>query len=503
MGLTILLEQMAYLDTDVFDFLRRLPLLPAALPPESEDYTDLERRRSAVAQACEALTSSIGAPEAMLAVLAIQDQASAWAHATGNLPPEDQWVAGARELIGALAPSSMWAQCADLLDDALDQMEHRLPVSEDQLLVDLYACPRASVYTWAALTAWLSDQPEVVPDRMRAAADVFDRIERLGTTVAASDPDRSRIHATDALRVPTPRINPRRREDTALRHSAASLLVAFLDGDIDRSEEAMTAIRDHGDSGLRHARAWVTNTMVRWHNRARPRLSVRSSTLIPGVNTLVDQIVPASKRRGVQQVQLGINIRITRTAAGYAEHGGDHGVLYPQPTSDAESDFYLAAAYAAYFGQQSEAQPDQAKAEVVAIASYLGTQDRMLGTTTLTPNQLDQGFTALADRFGKELAASISLNGADRSNAEDELLGVACDYYRNLDDTTSVVLDALYADLQEERADAAEDAATQPQNAQPVPWTPRTREHPNLSDVERARRKRVEKDRAKRKRRKK
>jgi hypothetical protein len=99
--------------------------------------------------------------------------------------------------------------------------------------------------------------------------------------------------------------------------------------------------------------------------------------------------------------------------------------------------------------------------------------------------------------------ATATLDGANRTDAEDELLGVACDYYRTPDDTAAILLDAFHADLQEERADAARDADIRSENAQPVPWTPQITEYSHLSDAERARRKRVQKDRAKRKRRKK
>lgn len=251
---------------------------------------------------------------------------------------------------------------------------------------------------------------------------------------------------------PTPRVDPRRRDETAATALAAALLLAYIDRDSPRVAQLMTGIDQLGEAGMRTAWAWAGNTMVRWHNGVRHGLTLRSSTLIPAIEAIVNRMVPAAKMRGVQRAQLDIYMRITSTPRGE----GGSGLLFPRPTSDAESDLYLMAAYAAYVAGQTVVQEDRVRAEIVAHETYFAVEGRLLGTTTLTPDQLRNGFTVLGERFGKKLATSISPSGAVRTDVEDDLLGVACEHHHTPSDTTAILLDVFRQNLQERRDDAAQ-----------------------------------------------
>jgi hypothetical protein len=193
----------------------------------------------------------------------------------------------------------------------------------------------------------------------------------------------------------------------------------------------------------------IANQSVVWYNPVRRTLAMRTSTLLPGMERIIERVVPESKKRGTWASYLPILIAIT-------EEGLRD--FRPRPTRDVESDLYLMAAFTAWIGEQPSVAPKLAQERLAAVVDYLARPDRTRSGCALTAEQLTQAREQLRTLLGRDAAAQIP--APEHANREEDQLLAAG--YDALHDPNAVwQVQRLHVLLEERRADAREDARAQ------------------------------------------
>uniref|UniRef100_UPI003F496116 hypothetical protein n=1 Tax=Amycolatopsis sp. CA-096443 TaxID=3239919 RepID=UPI003F496116 len=122
-------------------------------------------------------------PAAMVAHVA--EVGRGWLKTAGHVPARDEWIAGARLLLGVLCPFEHWFHATDVLDQAATM---GIAPGEDAPAVAAAAAakPEATLHAAAALVAWLYGQRSVVFDQTGAMRTLARKTHALAESLGAA-----------------------------------------------------------------------------------------------------------------------------------------------------------------------------------------------------------------------------------------------------------------------------------------------------------------------------
>lgn len=97
----------------------------------------------------------------------VSDVGRAWLKSAGHLPDHDEWIAGARPLLGVLCASQHWPDALNVLDQVGTM---GIAPDDDTSFAEAaaQAKPAAAMHAAAALVAWLFAQRSIVFDQTSA-----------------------------------------------------------------------------------------------------------------------------------------------------------------------------------------------------------------------------------------------------------------------------------------------------------------------------------------------
>lgn len=225
---------------------------------------------------------------------------------------------------------------------------------------------------------------------------------------------------------------------------ALRLLYAFISTNTPAVRDIATSIDQYGEMAYRFATSVIHDIGVIWHNSVWDTLTVRTSNLVPGLERVINLVVPEGKKEATWHAYMPILIRIT-----------DHGLgdFRPRPTRDVESDLFLTAAYATWFAEQPQINPQRVRERLAGLIEYLAQEDRTRTARTLTEAQLDQARRVLRDLVGPRAASRVP-EPHQCTREQDQLLAAAFDAQSDLNAAYQV---HRMNDFAEALVDAAED----------------------------------------------
>lgn len=233
--------------------------------------------------------------------------------------------------------------------------------------------------------------------------------------------------------------------DTEDMSAVEAFAVRMLHGVLTHSaptfQDATTAIAQYGPRGQRLARGVIEELGQVWFARLRRTVTVRTSTLIPGIQSIINRVVPEEHRHLAIAAYTPVLMKLQ------AEGPAD---LHPDPTRDIESDLYLMAAYSGWMGMHAQNQPQRIRAELAKVVAYLDRADRTRSALDLSGEQVAQARETLRELVGPTAANQVPPPEKPLDEA-DRLLAAAFDARADSDAAAQV---QRIADTRLERADA-------------------------------------------------
>lgn len=224
-----------------------------------------------------------------------------------------------------------------------------------------------------------------------------------------------------------------------------ALAMRLLHGVLTHSAPAVRksgkALADYGPRGQRLARQFIEELGQVWFTRLRRLTTVRTSTLVPGMQSIIDRVVPHEHRDRTGNAHLPALMQITQD--------GPQPDLHPYPTRDIEADLYLMAAYCGWMGMQPQTNPQRTRTELGQVVAYLGREDRTRSVLHLSDEQRTLARTTLRELIGP--AADQVPGPETRGEEADRLLAAAFDARHDADAAAQV---RRIAACRQERADA-------------------------------------------------
>ncbi|WP_280366667.1 hypothetical protein [Nocardia wallacei] len=218
----------------------------------------------------------------------------------------------------------------------------------------------------SAVRQWIYEHPDISTPTGPQLTQLRRHIEIHGLGLPA---DPSRHALTDVIPADTPpptghQIDTAELLALRLLHAATS-----IDGeaDPDTITDAMNGIDQLGEIGYRLAWLTIQDAAAPWIDTLLDHARPTSSQLVPGLEALVDRIVPESKRHATTLAYLPVIAKAVDTGSGD---------LYPVPTSDVEADLWLITAFAAWCATQPANDPPRARQQLAASITYLQRTDR-------------------------------------------------------------------------------------------------------------------------------
>ncbi|MGW4527882.1 hypothetical protein [Amycolatopsis sp. NPDC004378] len=174
--------------------------------------------------------------------------------------------------------------------------------------------------------------------------------------------------------------------------------------------DATTAVAQYGPRGQRLARGIIEELGQVWFARLRRTVTVRTSTLIPGMQSIINRVVPEEHRHQAFAAYTPVLMKLQE------EGPAD---LHPDPTRDIESDLYLMAAYSGWMGMHAQNQPQRIRAELAKVVAYLDRGDRTRSALDLSDEEMSQARETLRELVDRTAANQVPppkkpLDEADR-----------------------------------------------------------------------------------------
>ncbi|GAA2822574.1 hypothetical protein GCM10010470_66980 [Saccharopolyspora taberi] len=204
--------------------------------------------------------------------------------------------------------------------------------------------------------------------------------------------------------------------------------------------DAANAISAYGPRGQRLARQRIEELGQVWFTRLRRTTTVRTSTLLPGMQSIIDRVVPHEHRERTGNAQLPVLMKIG------PEGPAD---LHPYPTRDIEADLYLMAAYCGWMGIQPQTNPQRIRTELAHVVAYLGREDRTRSVLHLSDEERALAHATLRELIGP--AADQLPDPETQGEEADRLLAAAFDARHDADAAAQV---RRIADCRQDRAEA-------------------------------------------------
>lgn len=134
------------------------------------------------AEVTERPTLALG-PDTMVAHVA--EVGRGWLKTAGHMPDRDEWITGARPLLGVLCASEHWLDALNVLDQVGTM---GIAPGEDASLVAAaaQAKPAAALHAAAALVAWLYEQRSIVFDQTAAMRTLARKTHTMAESLGAA-----------------------------------------------------------------------------------------------------------------------------------------------------------------------------------------------------------------------------------------------------------------------------------------------------------------------------
>lgn len=240
----------------------------------------------------------------------------------------------------------------------------------------------------------------------------------LGGTVDHED-------ALDAIPADAPALEAADRD--AVEAAAVRLLHGVLTHSAPAVRDAAAAVAAYGPRAQRLARSVIEDLGQVWFTRLRRTTTVRTSTLLPGMQSIIERVVPHEHRDRTSNAHLPALMKIG------PEGPAD---LHPYPTRDIEADLYLMAVYCGWMGMQPQNNPQRTRTELGKVVSYLGRDDRTRSTLNLSIRERAQARETLREVIGP--AAERVLEPETPGDEPDRLLAAAFDARHDADAVAQV-----------------------------------------------------------------
>ncbi|RJQ74194.1 hypothetical protein D5S17_23270 [Pseudonocardiaceae bacterium YIM PH 21723] len=261
------------------------------------------------------------------------------------------------------------------------------------------------------------------------------------------------VHQDVLDTIPKDALNLDNADVAALEAFALRLLHGMLTRTAAAVSDSFAAINQYGPRGLRIARGHMEALAQLWCARIERTVTIRTGTLIPGMQSLVDMVVPSEYRTRALTAYMPTLMSMQDSSKLVDPH--------PDATSDLEGDLFLMAVYSGWMGMHVAAGPKQIREQLAQAITYLARPDRTVSALDLSPEQ----FTLARGQVGELIGKQTQIIG-EPGRAWDEADRLLAAAYDSLTDPDAVAQVHLLAECLQQRLDA--EAGYQAQAPKPV-----------------------------------